>query len=120
MIPVTASDLGIELSEAVIIKHENCAFIATRLDAILRSMQVKRIVLAGVVIHNSMDATIRAGKALGYEIILPADATTAVPVNRSNGTCWDAFTVYELTLAILGTEYAQVMSSEDVIAQFCL
>ena len=120
MIPVTASDLGIELSEAVIIKHENCAFIATRLDAILRSMQVKRIVLAGVVIHNSMDATIRAGKALGYEIILPADATTAVPVNRLNGTCWDAFTVYELTLAILGTEYAQVMSSEDVIAQFCL
>ncbi|EJN39628.1 MULTISPECIES: isochorismatase family protein [unclassified Pseudomonas] len=106
--------------EAVIIKHENCAFIGTRLDAILRSMQVKRIVLAGVVIHNSMDATIRAGKALGYEIILPADATTAVPVNRSNGTCWDALTVYELTLAILGTEYAQVMSSEDVIAQFCL
>ncbi|MFG9510681.1 isochorismatase family protein [Pseudomonas aeruginosa] len=106
--------------EAVIIKHENCASIETRLDAILKSMHVKRIVLTGVVIHNSMDATIRAGKALGYEIILPADATTAVPVIRPNGTFWDASTVYELTLAILGTEYAQVMSSEDVVAQLCL
>lgn len=102
--------------EPVIIKHENCAFIGTRLDAILKSMQVKRVVLTGVVIHNSMDATARAGKALGYEIILPADATTAVPVVGANGRCWDASTVYELTLAILGAEYAQVMSSEDVIA----
>ena len=101
--------------EIVIIKHENCAFIGTQLDAILKSMQVKRIVLTGVVVHNSMDATIRAGKALGYEIILPADATTAVPVIGPQGTCWDASTVYELTLAILGTEYAQVMSSDDVI-----
>lgn len=106
--------------EIVIIKHENCAFIGTQLDAILKNMQVKRIVLTGVVVHNSMDATIRAGKALGYEIILPADATTAVPVTGPQGTCWDALTVYELALAILGTEYAQVMSSEDVLAQLRL
>ena len=90
------------------------------MDAILKNMQVKRIVLTGVVVHNSMDATIRAGKALGYEIILPADATTAVPVTGPQGTCWDALTVYELALAILGTEYAQVMSSEDVLAQLRL
>ena len=103
--------------EAVIIKHQNCAFIGTRLDDILKSMQAKRIVLTGVVIHNSMDATIRAGKALGYEIILPADATTAVPVIGPDGKCWDALTVYELTLAILGSEYAQVMSSDDVVTR---
>jgi nicotinamidase-related amidase len=103
--------------EAVIIKHENCAFIGTQLDAALKAMQANRIVLTGVVIHNSMDATVRAGKALGYNIILPADATTAVPVRGTNGKCWDAATVYELTLAILGAEYAEVMSSDDLIAQ---
>jgi hypothetical protein len=70
-----------------------------------------------IVIHNSMDATIRAGKALGYSIILPSDATTAVPVTGPGGTRWGASTVYELTLAILGAEYAEVMSSDDVIAQ---
>lgn len=106
--------------ETVILKQENCAFIGTELDAILKRMRVKRLVLTGVVIHNSMDATVRAGKALGYSIILPSDATTAVPVVGAHGKSWDATTVHELTLAMLGDEYADVMSSDDVIAQLTL
>ncbi|MEQ7922479.1 isochorismatase family protein [Xanthomonas sp. WHRI 1810A] len=106
--------------ETIIIKHENCAFISTELDAILKGMQVKRLVLTGVVIHNSMDATVRAGKALGYSIIIPSDATTAVPVVGRDGKSWDATTVHELTLAILGDEYADVMSSDEVVAQLTL
>lgn len=103
--------------ETVIIKQENCAFIGTELDAILTKMRVKRLVLTGVVIHNSMDATVRAGKALGYSIVLPSDATTAVPVVGPHGKSWDATTVHKLTLAILGDEYADVMSSDEVVAQ---
>ena len=106
--------------ETVIIKQENCAFIGTELDAILTKMRVKRLVLTGVVIHNSMDATVRAGKALGYSIVLPSDATTAVPVVGPHGKSWDATTVHELTLAILGDEYADVMSSDEVLAQLTL
>ena len=104
--------------ETFIAKHQNCAFIATELDVILRGMQVERLVMTGVVIHNSMDATVRAGKALGYSIILPSDATTAVPVTGPNGEFWDARTVHDLTLAILGGEYAEVMTADDVIGQF--
>jgi nicotinamidase-related amidase len=106
--------------ETVVIKQENCAFISTELDAILKGMQVKRLVLTGVVIHNSIDATVRAGKALGYSIILPSDATTAVPVVGTQGKSWDATTVHELTLAILGDEYADVMSSDEVVALLTL
>lgn len=104
--------------EKVIAKQQNCAFIDSELDTLLRDLRVDRLVLAGVVIHNSMDATVRAGKALGYNIILPSDATTAVPVVAPDGTSWDAATVHGLTLAILGGEYAEVMTSEEVIAQF--
>lgn len=104
--------------EAIVVKQQNCAFIGTDLDAILRGMQANYLVLTGVVIHNSMDATVRAGKALGYNIILPSDATTAVPVTGPDGKSWDAATVYDLTLAILGGEYAEVMTSDDVIARF--
>ncbi len=100
--------------ETVIVKQQNCAFIGTELHATLTQMQVKRFVLTGVVIHNSMDATVRAGKALGYSIVLPSDATTAVPVVGADGKSWDAQTVYELTLAILGDEYADVMSAEEL------
>ena len=103
--------------EKVVIKQQNCAFISTELDTVLKDMQARHFVLTGVVIHNSMDATVRAGKALGYRITLPSDATTAVPVIGPHGKTWDATTVHELTLAILGGEYAEVMSAEEVIAQ---
>lgn len=103
--------------EPVIIKQQNCAFINTKLHATLQQMQVTRFVLTGVVIHNSMDATVRAGKALGYSITLPSDATTAVPVVGVDGKCWDAATVYELSLAILGGEYAHVMLADEVLEQ---
>lgn len=101
--------------EPVIVKQQNCAFIGTELDALLKGMHADRLVLTGVVIHNSMDATVRAGKALGYSILLPSDATTAVPVTGTDGTTWDAATVQALTLAILEGEYAQVTSSEELI-----
>lgn len=101
--------------EAVIVKHENCAFIGTELDATLKAMQATRLVLTGVVVHNSIDATVRAGKALGYGIILPSDATTAVPVTGPQGKRWEASTVHELTLAILGGEYAEVLSADELI-----
>lgn len=111
-------DVGPVAGETVIVKQQNCAFIGTDLDTVLRGMGADRLVLTGVVIHNSMDATVRAGKALGYGIILPSDATTAVPVFGPDGKSWDAATVQDLTLAILDREYAEVMTSEDVIAQF--
>lgn len=112
------ADVAPIAGETVISKHQNCAFIGTELDAVLKSMKSDRLVLTGVVIHNSMDATVRAGKALGYSIILPADATTAVPVTGADGKTFDAATVQDLTLAILGGEYAEVTTSNDVIERF--
>lgn len=103
--------------EKVVVKQRNCAFIGTGLDRVLKDMGARRLVLTGVVIHNSMDATVRAGQALGYEILLPRDATTAVPVTGPDGKSWDAATVFDLTLAILGGEYAQVTTSDEVIAR---
>lgn len=102
--------------EPVIVKQQNCAFIGTELDRLLKDMEVAALVLTGVVIHHSMDATVRAAKALGYRIILPSDATTAVPVLGAQGKTWDAATVHELTLAILNGEYAEVMSTDEVLA----
>lgn len=103
--------------EPVVVKHQNCAFIDTDLDAVLKRLGAARFVLTGVVIHNSMDATVRAGKALGYTILLPSDATTAVPVTARDGQTWDARMVHDLTLAILDGEYARVTDTDALIAE---
>ncbi|NQY40874.1 MAG: isochorismatase family protein [Henriciella sp.] len=104
--------------EPVIAKSQNCAFVDTGLHSVLQELGAEQIILTGVVIHNSMDATIRAGKALGYEILLPEDATTAVPVNDRNGKTWPAQDVFDLSLAVLGSEYAQVTSVDNVLKAF--
>ena len=101
--------------EPVITKEKNCAFIGTELDAILKSLNTDRFILTGVVLHNSMDATIRAGNALGYQIYLPTDATTSVSVKAADGKSWDAQTVFDLTAAILGSEYATLTTSDQLI-----
>lgn len=104
--------------EPVVVKTQNCAFIGTDLDKALKALNAEQFVLTGVVIHNSMDATIRAGAALGYSILLPSDATTAVPVTGQGGKVWDADTVFELSLAILGSEYAEITTSQDLLARY--
>lgn len=103
--------------ELVIGKQENCAFIDTDLDKTLKDLGADSFILTGVVIHNSMDATIRIGKALGYKVILPIDATTAVPVMGYDQKHWDAEDVYNLTLAILDGEYAQMTTTEKLIGK---
>jgi len=105
-------------NEPVVIKHQNCAFINTSLGAELSKLGAKSFVLVGVVIHNSMDATIRAGKALGYHIILPKDGTTAAPVTGQDGKIWNADEVFQLSLAILDTEYAEITTSREILARF--
>ena len=104
--------------EPVIAKSQNCAFIDTDLHSVLQKLGAEQFILTGVVIHNSMDATIRAGKALGYQILLPDDATTAVPVTDRNGKTWLAQDVFDLSLAVLGSEYAKITSVDAVLDAF--
>lgn len=101
--------------EPVIVKTQNSGFIGTDLHAVLQKLGAEQFVLTGVVIHNSMDATIRAGKALGYQILLPEDATTAVPVTDQKAKTWPAQDVFDLFLGVLGGEYAEITSVDAVL-----
>ena len=105
-------------AERVIAKSQNCAFINTVLDRALKELKATSFVLTGVVIQNSMDATVRAGKALGYEIYLPSDATTAVPVTGLSGNIWSAEDVFDLTLGLLDGEYATVTTTQAILDGF--
>ncbi|WOI53695.1 isochorismatase family protein [Parvularcula sp. LCG005] len=102
--------------ETIIVKTQNCAFIGTELDRELKALGVNRFILTGVVIHNSIDATVRAGRALGYTIDLPLDATTAVPVTGLNGQVWEAQTVFDVTAAILASEYVLPCTVDELLA----
>lgn len=102
--------------EPVIAKNVNCAFIGTDLEKNLRDQGITRLVFTGVVIHNSMDASIRVAHCLGFDVILPVDTTTAIDVLDAKGVRHDAQTVFDLFAAVLASEYCVLSSSKDVIS----
>ncbi|WP_417829773.1 isochorismatase family protein [Thalassospira sp.] len=102
--------------ETVIAKQQNCAFVGTSLEKHLHDHSIKRLIFTGVVIHNSMDITIRMAHCLGFENWLVLDATTAIDVTNANGKTFAAQDVFDLYAAVLASEYCHLTNSTDIIA----
>ncbi|MCC9622494.1 isochorismatase family protein [Thalassospira sp. MA62] len=102
--------------ETVIAKQQNCAFVGTSLEKHLHDHGIKRLIFTGVVIHNSMDVTIRMAHCLGFENWLVLDATTAIDVIDINGKTFPAQDVFDLYAAVLASEYCQITQSTEMLS----
>ena len=101
--------------EPVIDKRTNSAFIGTDLMDLLDELQVQRLVLTGVLLENSVEATARMAGNLGFEVVIPEDAVASVDRTDRRGRHWPAEDVHALTLAILDKEYAVISDTQTVI-----
>lgn len=101
--------------ETVLAKTTNSAFIGTDLDDRLRAMGRPELVIVGVLLENSVDATVRMAGNLGYTAWLPADATASIDRTDWTGRLWRAEEVHALTLALLHREYAWVTDTESIL-----
>jgi nicotinamidase-related amidase len=101
--------------EILVQKRTHNAFIDTGLEASLRDRGVEAVVVAGVLLHNSVDATVRMASNLGFDTWVVADASASVDVVDLEGRHWTAEEVHALSLAHLSGEYAVVASTEGVL-----
>ena len=101
--------------EILVQKQTNNAFLDTGLEASLRDRGVDAVVVTGVLLHNSVEATVRMAGNLGFETWLVEDATASVDVVDLSGRRWPAEDVHALSLALLSGEYAEVVSTQDVL-----
>jgi len=101
--------------EVVVQKRTHNAFVDTGLEAALRDRGVTTVVVAGVLLHNSVDATVRMAANLGFATWLVDDATASVDVTDLSGRRWPAEEVHALSLALLNGEYATVVTAEAVL-----
>jgi nicotinamidase-related amidase len=101
--------------ETVIAKRTNSAFIGTPLEAMLRQGGHGTLVVAGVLTHNSVEATVRMAGNLGFDTIVVADATWAVDKTDRRGRHWPAEDVHQLSLANMSGEYATIVETEAVL-----
>ena len=103
--------------ETVIAKTVHSAFIGTDLTARLEAMGRPALVICGVLLANSVEATVRNAGNLGFGVRLPGDACWSCDKRDLTGRLWPAEDVHQLTLALLDGEYAQVTDVDDVLAE---
>jgi len=110
-LPLTAPLPG----ETVVAKKVHSAFIGTDLVARLEAMGRPPLVICGVLLANSVEATVRNAANLGFSVRLPADACWSCDKRDLTGRLWPAEDVHQLTLALLDGEYAKVTTVGEIL-----
>jgi nicotinamidase-related amidase len=116
-VPGTA---GCEIHEAVkpasgetlIEKNFPNSFRGTRLQEVLQEKGVKELVIAGMMTHMCVDATVRHAADLGYKITLLADGC-ATRAQNFRGEAVPARQVHAAFLASLNGLYANVQDTRE-------
>ena len=101
--------------ETVVAKKVHSAFIGTDLVARLEAMGRPPLVICGVLLANSVEASVRNAANLGFSVRLPADACWSCDKRDLTGRLWLAEDVHQLTLALLDGEYAKVTTVDEVL-----
>ena len=99
--------------ETVIEKNFPNSFRSTNLQAQLEGSKVKNLVVAGMMTHLCVDATVRQAADLGYKLTLLADAC-ATRTQKFAGETVPARQVHAAFLAALSGFYAKVVDFHDL------
>jgi nicotinamidase-related amidase len=104
--------------DRILEKSTNSAFIGTSLEAELRAIGVSEVVLTGVITNNSVEATARMSGNLGFPTIVVRDATATFGRRDYAGVWRTSEEVHAMSLANLEGEYARILSTDEVVAEF--
>ncbi len=102
--------------EKVIVKHYPNSFRETGLLEFLKSRQINDLVVCGMMTHMCVDATVRAAKDYGFNIILIGDACATKDL-EINGQTVKAEEVQKSFLAALNYFYSTVVTTQQYFAE---
>jgi nicotinamidase-related amidase len=100
--------------EPIVYKHEPNSFLNTDLLELLKSWEIERVVITGMMTHMCVDATARAASDLGFQVIVAEDACATRDLQYGDTTI-PAELVHKSFLAALKS-YGKVMKSEEILA----
>lgn len=103
------------VGETIVRKHFPNSFRETTLLEHLRSQEIKRLAIGGMMTHMCVDTTTRAAADLGFECLLAHDAcaTRALSFGSSTVAADDVQTAF---MASLNGLFAKVQSAGDLCA----
>lgn len=101
-------------NEKVIIKHFPNSFRETGLLDHLSALDIKELVVCGMMTHMCVDATVRAAKDFGFNVILISDACATKDLAIQDKTV-KAADVQTAFLAALNYFYASVKTAKEFL-----
>jgi len=102
-------------NELVVVKHTPSAFAATQFGAVLEERRARHLIVTGFITNNSVETTVRVAATLGFQVQVVADATATFDRRDLAGRLWRAEDVHALSLSNLSGEYADVVTTDDVL-----
>ena len=104
-----------QAGEPVIVKQVNSSFIGTDLEQRLRDQDIAHLVIVGATTNHCVETTARMAGNLGFDTKLVRDATWTFDLAGIDGEPIPAERVHAMTLANLRGEFAEIVTTRDVI-----
>ena len=100
-------------AEKTVVKHHPDSFLNTDLQEYLQTLNVRRLVVCGMMSHMCVDTTVRTAQGLGYRVILLSDACAAKDLRWKDAPI-PAETVHGAFMASLHGTFAEVIDTDDL------
>jgi nicotinamidase-related amidase len=109
-------DIGIAVTDTLMVKQVNSAFVGTPLAEWLTRHGHRRLVVVGLTTAHCCSTTIRMGANLGYEMVGVSDAMATFDVTDTAGRRIPADVVHQVELATLAGEFAEIVQTATLLA----
>ncbi|HED5641988.1 TPA: isochorismatase family protein [Enterobacter cloacae] len=109
-------DLQPSARDAIITKATPSAFVRTDLDSQLKKKGIKKVIVIGLMTHMCISSTARDAVPLGYNVIIPEDATATRDLDDGQGGVVDHKALQRAALAGVADVFAEIMTTKDVMA----
>lgn len=101
--------------EPVIEKNVNSAFIGTNLKELLDQQGIRSLVATGLTTNHCVSTTVRMAGNFGYDTVIVSDACATFDTTTPEGKTIPAEVMHEVGLAELRGEFAEVMTTEELL-----
>jgi nicotinamidase-related amidase len=102
---------------ATFIKSRHSALVGTGLDVWLTQRGMTHLIISGIRTEQCCETTTRHASDLGWQVTYALDATHTWPMTQPDGSVLSAHDLRQRTATVLHDRFAQVMSTNDVIAK---
>jgi ureidoacrylate peracid hydrolase len=105
--PRTDADRQPGSHEFVVTKHRYSGFVGTELDLVLRSHQIRSVIMTGEATNVCVESTARDAFMRDYWVVFVSDCTAST--SRA---------AHEATLSTMGRHFATVAASDEILASW--